>query len=77
MTTSWTLKHWLVKSQNKDFLWANNQESVANIEQKFTQKIKEILSTSIEGSKAIAFDKPNQIRIAIGWFPLHPQFYNC
>ena len=60
------LKRWIVSDNKldsetlvsqikvyKDFLWANNQDTVANIEQKFTQKIKEISSTSIEGLKRL------------------------
>ncbi len=76
IVTDGDLKRWIVNDNkldsetlvsqiaNKDFLWANNQESVANIEQKFTQKIKEIpLLDEHRRLKAIAFDKPNQIRI--------------
>ena len=76
IVTDGDLKRWIVSDNkldsetlvsqiaNKDFLWANNQESVANIEQKFTQKIKEIpLLDEHRRLKAIAFDKPNQIRI--------------
>ena len=76
IVTDGDLKRWIVKGNrldsqtlvsqiaNKDFLWVNSNELITNIEQKFNEKIKEIpLLDENKKLKAIAFDKPNQIKI--------------